>query len=66
MKEHMEKRLKWVEEMMPKGLEIIVALGPRKSKRGLIQYLPIETAPEPVKGGNSLFINCVWVLSRYS
>ncbi len=66
MKEHMEKRLKWIEEMMPKGLEIIVALGPRKSKKGLIEYLPIEIAPEPVKGESSLFINCIWVLSRYS
>ena len=66
MKEHMEKRLRWIEEMMPNGLEIIVALGPRKSKKGLIEYLPIEIAPEPVKGGNSLFINCIWVLSRHS
>jgi len=66
MKEHMEKRLNWVEEMMPKGLEILLALGPRKSKKGLIEYLPIELAPEPVKGQHSLFIDCVWVLSRYS
>lgn len=66
MKEHMDKRLKWIEKMMSKGLEIIVALGPRKSKKGLIEYLPIETAPEPVKGENSLLINCIWVLSRFS
>jgi GNAT superfamily N-acetyltransferase len=66
MKEHMEKRLRWIEEMMPKGLEIIVALSPKKSKKGLIEYLPIEIAPEPVKGENSLFINCVWVLSRHT
>ncbi len=62
----MEKRLRWIEEMMPNGLEIVVALGPRKSKRGLIEYLPIEIAPEPVKGENSLFVNCIWVLSRHS
>lgn len=66
MKAHMEKRLEWLEKMMPQGLEIIVALGPRKSKRALIEYLPIEIAPEPVKGENSLFINCIWVLSRFS
>jgi len=66
MKEHMEKRLKWIEERMPKGLETVVALGPRKSKKGLIEYLPIEDAPEPVKGEHSLFINCVWVLPRHS
>ncbi len=62
----MGKRLKWIEEMMAKGLEIIVALGLRKSKKGLIEYLPIEDAPEPVKGERSLFINCVWVLPRHS
>ena len=64
MKEHMDKRLEWIKEMMPKGLEIIVALGPRKSKKGLIEYLPIEMAPEPVKGENSLLIDCIWVLPR--
>ena len=66
MKEHMERRLKWIREMMPRGLHITVAFGPRKSKKGLIEYLPIELAPEPVKGENSLFINCIWVLSRHS
>ena len=65
MKGHMEKRLKWIEEMFPKGLEIIVALSPRKSKKGLVEYLPIEMAPEPVKGKSSLFINCIWVLPRF-
>ena len=66
MKEHMEKRLKWIEKMMQEGLEIVVALGPRKSKKGLIEYLPIEDVPEPVRGEHSLFINCVWVLPRHS
>ena len=65
MKDHMEKRLRWIEEMFSKGLEIIVALGARKSKKGLIEYLPIEVAPEPVKGENSLFIDCIWVLPRF-
>ncbi len=65
MRPHMEKRLHWIKEMMPKGLEIIVALGPRKSKRGLIEYMPIEAASEPVEGQNSLFINCIWVLPRF-
>ena len=50
--------------MMP-SLRIIAALGQRKSKRGLIEYLPIEIAPEPVKGEKSLFINCIWVLPRF-
>lgn len=66
MQEHMETRLKWIEEVMPQGLEVVVALGPRKSRKGLIEYLPIEDAPEPVKGEHSLFINCIWVLPRFS
>ncbi len=66
MKGHMEKRLRWIEEMWSKGLELIIALGPRKSKRGLIEYLPIEVAPEPVQGKNALFINCIWVLPRFT
>lgn len=32
---------------------------------GLIEYAPIEFAPEPVLGEKSLFINCVWVLPRF-
>ncbi len=66
MKEHMEKRISWIKKMWSKGLKIIVALGPRKSKKGLIEYLPIEVAPEPVKGKKSLFLNCIWVLPRFS
>ncbi len=65
MKGHMEKRLRWIEEMFPKGLEIIVALGSGKSRRGLVEYLPIEIAPEPVKGESSLLIDCIWVLPRF-
>ncbi len=65
MKRHMATRLKWIEEMWSKGLAIVVALGPRKSKKGLIEYLPIEIAPEAVKGKNSLLINCIWVLPRF-
>ena len=65
MKEHMENRLRWLEKMMPQGLDIIVALGLRGGKKGLIEYLPIEIAPEPVKGENSLYIDCIWVLSPF-
>lgn len=65
MKGHMEDRLKWLEKMMPQGLEIMVALGPKKGKKGLIEYLPIEIAPEPVKGENSLFIDCMWILPPF-
>ncbi|NIW34713.1 GNAT family N-acetyltransferase, partial [Candidatus Bathyarchaeota archaeon] len=65
MKEAMERRVKWIEEMMSKGLQIVVALGSRGGKKGLIEYLPIEMAPEPVKGTHSLFIDCIWVLPPY-
>ena len=36
-----------------------------KIPKGLIEYAPIEFAPEPVIGENSLFINCVWVLPKF-
>jgi GNAT superfamily N-acetyltransferase len=36
-----------------------------KVPKGLIEYLPIELALEPVRGENSLFINCVWVLPPF-
>ncbi|MFB0567227.1 MAG: GNAT family N-acetyltransferase [Candidatus Bathyarchaeia archaeon] len=87
MKNHMEKRLRWLEKMMPQGLGIIVALENPKSEtlhypwvgnirhadlavkgkvpKGLIEYLPVETALEPVKGENSLFINCIWILPPF-
>lgn len=36
-----------------------------KIPKGLIEYAPIEFAPEPITGENSLFINCVWVLPKF-
>jgi GNAT superfamily N-acetyltransferase len=36
-----------------------------KVPKGLIEYLPIEVALEPVQGENSLFINCIWVLPPF-
>jgi hypothetical protein len=36
-----------------------------KISKGLVEYAPIELAPEPVTGKNSLFINCVWVLPKF-
>ena len=33
--------------------------------KGLIEYLPIEFAPEPVKGENAVFIDCIWVLPLF-
>lgn len=87
MKEPMENRLRWLQKMMPQGLEIIVALEDPKPEmlhypyagkirhadlavrgkvpKGLLEYLPIELALEPVKGKNSLFINCIWILPAF-
>jgi len=36
-----------------------------KIPKGLIEYVPIKFAPEPVKGENSLFIDCIWVLPQF-
>jgi len=36
-----------------------------KVPKGLIEYVPIEFAPEPVKGVKSLFIDCIWVLPKF-
>lgn len=36
-----------------------------KIPKGLIEYAPIEFAPEPITGENSLFINCIWVLPKF-
>jgi len=33
--------------------------------KGLLEFVPIELAPEPIKGKNSLFIDCVWVLPPF-
>lgn len=33
--------------------------------KGSLEFVPIELAPEPVKGENSLFIDCVWVLPSF-
>ncbi len=87
MDEGMEKRIKWIKKMIPKGLEILVAFEkPRKEKihykwvgnihhselavqgrvpMGLIEFMPIEYALEPVEGKDSLFINCMWILPPF-
>ena len=58
----MEDRKDWLGAMMKKGLGVTIALGPRGGKKGLIEYCPLDFASEPVTGGNSLFINCMWVI----
>jgi GNAT superfamily N-acetyltransferase len=58
----MAARKDWLRTMMKKGLGVTIALGPRGGKNGLIEYCPVEIASEPIAGGNSLFINCMWVV----
>jgi GNAT superfamily N-acetyltransferase len=68
MREGMDARRKWLEEMMDKGLNILVALETVSSSTiavALVEYLPIELAPEPVAGRDLLFINCIWVIEPF-
>ena len=87
MENSMDERICWIKEMMPKGLEILVALEKPRNEMihykwvgkmlhsslaidgqvpmGLLEYIPIEHALEPVKGENILFINCMWILPPF-
>jgi len=74
----MADRIRWIGKMMRNGLEISVAFEkPRREKldsllavhgrvpKGLLESVPIEFAPEPVKGESQLFIDCIWVLPPF-
>ena len=87
MDKGMDDRLCWIKKMMPKGLEILVALEkPRQEEihykwvgkmlhsdlavqgqvpMGLLEFIPIEYALEPVEGAECLFIDCMWVLPPF-
>ncbi|MDI7249774.1 MAG: GNAT family N-acetyltransferase [Bacillota bacterium] len=65
MTPYMEQRKAWLRRMVDRGLRVAIALGEDGEKRGLLEYVPIEWAAEPVNGEGSLFINCLWVLPRY-
>jgi GNAT superfamily N-acetyltransferase len=64
MKPAMERRKVWLRKMMRKGLQVSVVFSGRKptTPKGLVEYVPIEYAPEPVVGKKSLFMNCLWVM----
>lgn len=62
MTPYMEARKVWLQDMVIKGLHLAVALGADEQKLGLMECVPIEQAAEAVRGANSLFINCLWVL----
>lgn len=87
MENSMDERICWIKEMVPKGLEILVALEEPRNEMihykwvgkmlhsdlaingqvpmGLLEYIPIEHALEPVEGENILFINCMWILPPF-
>jgi GNAT superfamily N-acetyltransferase len=61
---------------LEKSEEVLRSFGAKNAKmkelvvgdnipKGLIEYLPIEFAPEPVIGEKSLFLDCVWVLPPF-
>ncbi|MFX1593666.1 MAG: GNAT family N-acetyltransferase [Promethearchaeota archaeon] len=51
---------KWVGKMLHSDLTIH-----GRVPMGLLEYIPIEHALEPVKGNNCLFINCMWILPPF-
>ncbi|MFX1454999.1 MAG: hypothetical protein ACFFDB_06450 [Promethearchaeota archaeon] len=51
---------KWVGKMLHSDLAV-QGLVPM----GLLEYLPIDYALEPVNGSDSLFINCMWILPPF-
>ena len=51
---------KWIGKMLHSDLSIHGQV-----PMGLLEYLPIEYALEPIEGENSLFINCMWVLPPF-
>lgn len=65
MTPYMEQRKAWLQRMVDRGLRVAIALGEEGEKQGLMEYVPIEWAAEPVNGEGCLFINCLWVLPRY-
>ena len=69
MKTAMDARIQWLKTVMRKGLQVSVSFKETTRHgyfpKGLIEYLPIEFAPEPVKGEKSLFIDCIWVVPPF-
>jgi len=51
---------KWVGKIQHSDLAII-----NNVPMGLLEYVPVEYALEPIIGKNSLFINCMWILPPF-
>lgn len=68
MEPYMAARMEWLKAMMVKGLGVSVAFRRWRDRwfpKGLVESVPIGFAAEPVEGGNSLFIHCIWVLPPF-
>lgn len=68
MQKGMALRQTWLKKMLKKGLRVLVALKEVKGRKipvGLVEYLPIEIAPEPVQGKDLIFIDCIWIIPRF-
>ncbi|UCC20819.1 MAG: hypothetical protein JSV62_05945 [Promethearchaeota archaeon] len=57
---HEKIHYKWVGKMLHSDLAIH-----GRVYMGLLEFIPIEYAFEPVIGNNSLFINCMWILPPF-
>ncbi|MFX0139123.1 MAG: GNAT family N-acetyltransferase, partial [Candidatus Hodarchaeota archaeon] len=55
-----EIHYKWVGKMLHSDLAVHGQV-----PMGLLEYIPIEHALEPIKGKNALFINCMWILPPF-
>lgn len=75
LKTMMDKGLQ-VSVALEKSRKTINSLGPKNVKfkemsvhgyfpKALIEYVPVGFSSEPVEGGKSLFINCVWVVPPF-
>lgn len=56
-------KLNWLKERNKEGLKLKL-LKNGDETLGFIEYVPIENAWRPVKGGNYLFIHCMWVYPK--
>ena len=54
-----DRRARWVERSLAKGLRAKLAVDDRGAVGGMIQYLPIEQST--VQGTGLYFIPCIWV-----
>jgi GNAT superfamily N-acetyltransferase len=59
VKEAGDRRARWVDTFIPRGLRAKIALDDAGTPGGMIQYLPIEHST--IDGSGLYFIPCIWV-----